>query len=164
MDIARHTVEADRARIQLWNENETAALAQMKTLAEGEQAWREAARAVQNMEAYLRISAPFDGVITERNVHKGSLAGLSAGSAQPLLRVQQVSRLRLVVPVPEIEVAGLAPGAKVNFTVPAFSGVKPSTVRSPASDTRLTPRRAPCRLNWMWRIRRDGSRRACFPK
>ena len=122
VDIARQTVEADRARIQLWNETEKAAQAQMKTLDENAQALREAARSVQNVEAYLRISAPFDGIITERNVHKGSLAGPSTGNTPPMLRIQQVSRLRLTVPVPEIEVAGVAPGTKVNFTVPAFPG------------------------------------------
>jgi len=144
VDMARHTVEADRARIQLWNENEKAAQAQMKALAEGEQALREAARSVQNIEAYLRITAPFDGVITERNVHKGSLAGPGAGSAPPMLRIQQVSRLRLIVPVPEIETAGIAPGAKVNFTVPAFpgqafSGVVARIGRSLDAKTRTMP-------------------------
>jgi membrane fusion protein, multidrug efflux system len=67
--------------------------------------------------------APFDGVITERNVHTGSLAGPSgAAGAPPMLRLQQVSRLRLVVPVPEGEVAGVSPGVNVTFTVPAFPG------------------------------------------
>ena len=39
-----------------------------------------------------------------------------------MLRLQQVSRLRLVVAVPEAEVAGIATGAKLNFTLPAFPG------------------------------------------
>jgi RND family efflux transporter MFP subunit len=37
-----------------------------------------------------------------------------------LLRVQDVSRLRLVVFVPEAEVGGIIPGDKVDFIVPAF--------------------------------------------
>jgi len=36
--------------------------------------------------------------------------------------VPQVSRLRLVVPVPEANVSGIALGAKISFTVPAFPG------------------------------------------
>jgi RND family efflux transporter MFP subunit len=39
-----------------------------------------------------------------------------------MLRLQQVSRLRLVVAVPESEVAGVASGTKVDFTVPAAPG------------------------------------------
>jgi len=123
VDIAQRTVEADRARVQLWAENEQAAQAQVRALAENEKATREAAQSMQSVEAYLRITAPFDGVITERNVHKGSLVGPSGGpSAQPMLRLQQISRLRLVVPVPEMDVASVTPGAKVNFTVPGFPG------------------------------------------
>src|SRR5215510_2275541 len=123
VEVALRSVEAGRARVQLWGENEKAAQAQLKALEENERALGEAARTSQNMEAYLRITAPFDGVITERNVHPGSLAGSAGGqSAAPMLRLQQVSRLRLVVAVPESEVTGVASGTKVNFTVPAMPG------------------------------------------
>jgi len=123
VEVAQRAVEADRARIQLWVENEKAAQAQVKAVEENERALREAARSVQSIESYLRITAPFDGVITERNVHQGSLTGPAGGpSSPPMLRLQQVSRLRLIVPIPETDAAGIAPGAKVNFTVPAFPG------------------------------------------
>jgi RND family efflux transporter MFP subunit len=74
---------------------------------------------MRDIEMYLRIEAPFDGVVTERNAHEGSLVG--PGTAA-LLRVQQVSRLRLVVAVPEDAVGGIAQGLTVTFTVPAFPG------------------------------------------
>jgi membrane fusion protein, multidrug efflux system len=123
VEVALRSVEASRARVQLWGENEKAAQAQLKALEENERALGEAARTSQNMEAYLRITAPFDGVITERNVHPGSLAGAAGGqSAAPMMRLQQVSRLRLVVAVPESEFTGVASGTKVNFTVPAMPG------------------------------------------
>ncbi|HMB27808.1 MAG TPA: efflux RND transporter periplasmic adaptor subunit [Blastocatellia bacterium] len=123
LEIAQRSAEAGRARIQLWNENEKAAQAQVKALEENESALSEAARSSQNIEAYLRITAPFDGVITERNVHKGSLASpASSPTNPPMLRLQQIARLRLVVPVPEANVSGIALGAKIGFTVPAFPG------------------------------------------
>jgi RND family efflux transporter MFP subunit len=145
LEVALRTVEAGRARVQLWGENEKAAQAQMKTLEENERSASEAARTSRNIEAYLRITAPFDGVITERNVHPGSLAGTSGSpSAMPMLRLQQVSRLRLVVAVPESEVTGITPGAKVNFTVPAlpgeqFTGVVRRISRSLDTKTRTMP-------------------------
>jgi membrane fusion protein, multidrug efflux system len=123
LEIAQRAVEAGRARIQLWNENERAAQAQVKALEENEGALREAARSSQNIGEYLRITAPFDGVITERNAHKGTLASPSSSpSNPPMLRLQQVSRLRLVVPIPEANVSGIALGAKINFTAPSFPG------------------------------------------
>jgi len=123
LEIAQRAAEAGRARIQLWYDNEKAAQAQAKALEENERALGEAARSSQNIEAYLCITAPFDGVITERNVHQGSLASPSSSPANPpMLRLQQISRLRLVVPVPEANVSSIAIGAKISFTVPAFPG------------------------------------------
>lgn len=80
-------------------------------------------QALQDMERYLTITAPFDGVIVEREVHPGALVGPNAGpGAPPLLRLEQNSRLRLVVSVPENLVGGIVHGAHVPFTVPAFPG------------------------------------------
>jgi RND family efflux transporter MFP subunit len=59
-------------------------------------------------------------VVTERNAHPGSL--VSPTAAAPLVRIEQLARLRLTVAVPEVEVGGIAPGSRVKFTVPAFPG------------------------------------------
>lgn len=76
-----------------------------------------AVQAQKELEAYLRITAPFDGVVTERLVHPGALVGPGTDA---LLAIQQVSHLRLVVPVPEEDVGGIARGTRVAFRVPAF--------------------------------------------
>ncbi len=77
-------------------------------------------RSLKDLQAYLRIAAPFEGVVTERLVHPGALVG--PGNDNPLLIIQQVSHLRLVVPVPEEDVSGIARGATVPFQVPAWPG------------------------------------------
>lgn len=105
VDIAQKTADADRARVELWKQNEQGA--------------RDAARAVGELESYLRVTAPFDGVVTERNVHVGSLVNASSPA---MLRVQQISALRLVVAVPEEAVSGTDQGQIVKFTVSAFPG------------------------------------------
>jgi len=83
------------------------------------EAARAAAEAFKELEGYLRITAPFQGIITERYVHPGALVG---SASTPLLRLEQVSQLRLVVAVPESEVATIVSGARVPFTVPAWPG------------------------------------------
>src|SRR5579875_2121257 len=106
LEVAQKVAEADRARaIGLRNSVEAA---------------KATLHSAEVMESYLRITAPFDGIVTERNVHPGALVGPSGGSQPPVLRVEQISRLRLVVAVPETYVAGVSIGAKVNFTVPAI--------------------------------------------
>jgi RND family efflux transporter MFP subunit len=87
------------------------------------EASRQALAAVRDMEGYLRITAPFAGVVTERNVHAGALVGpTSSAGATPLLRVVQISRLRLVVPVPEAYTSELTTGTQVPFSVAAYPG------------------------------------------
>lgn len=109
LEVAQKAADASRARVQAAQNSEKAAQA--------------AVRALEEMEGYLRITAPFDGIITERNVHPGSLVGASgAAAAIPMLRIEQIARLRLVVAVPESEVGGIAEGGRVSFTVPAFPG------------------------------------------
>ena len=107
LEIAQKKMEADKAR--------------MEYIESGERAAEEALRAFRDMEAYLDITAPFSGMITERNVHEGTLVG-SGGAAIPMLRLQEISRLRLVTYIPEAEAAGIIPGSEVRFSVPAFPG------------------------------------------
>ncbi len=85
-----------------------------------------AVSALKDMEAYLKITAPFDGMVTDRLVHPGALVG--PGTESAMLVIQQISRLRLTVAVPEESAGSIAKGAKVEFRVPAyperiFSGV-----------------------------------------
>jgi membrane fusion protein, multidrug efflux system len=79
---------------------------------------QSAVNALKVMLAYLKITAPFDGVVTDRLVHPGALVGPPSDPA--LLVIQQVSHLRVVVPLPEEDVGGIVRGANVDFTVPAY--------------------------------------------
>ena len=78
---------------------------------------KSSVRAIEDMKAYLDLKAPFDGVITERYLHPGALAGPQSG---PLVKLQQLSRLRLIAAVPEADLGGIAYGVRIPFTVPAF--------------------------------------------
>ena len=123
VDIARQNVEADRARIRLLDENERAAQAVVQSQSQNEKAALSSAQSVRDMESYLIIRAPFDGIITERNVSNGSLAGPSTGgNGAPMLRIQQISKLRLVIAVPEVDIGGITSGDRISFAVPAFPG------------------------------------------
>jgi membrane fusion protein (multidrug efflux system) len=77
---------------------------------------------VKQMEAYLNVTAPFSGVVTDRLISPGALVGPGAVAQGALLRIEDNARLRLVVAVPEADVGGIVHGARVAFTVPAYPG------------------------------------------
>ncbi len=73
--------------------------------------------------AYLQIRAPFDGVITARNVNLGAYVGPGHGT-DPLLVLQDQNRMRLVISVPESYTGGLKNKDKVTFSVAALPNHK----------------------------------------
>lgn len=77
----------------------------------------------QTMLGYLQVIAPFDGVITERNVHPGALVS-AAAKDKPMLELKQIDHLRLQADVPEAFAAGLKEKATVSFFVNAMPGKK----------------------------------------
>ncbi len=107
IQIARQTAAADRAQV-------TASLAAVRGAA-------AKLRSLRALTAYLRVRAPFSGMIIQRRVSTGSLVGPSA-TAPALFRLQQLNPLRLVVEVPESDDTGIHAGGKVSFSVIAFPG------------------------------------------
>jgi membrane fusion protein (multidrug efflux system) len=95
-----------------------AAKALLSSRQQASRAAESAVRALSDLQAYLHITAPFDGVVTDRLVHPGALVG--PGNDIALLVIQQVSHLRIVVPVPEEDVGGIMNGSSVPFQVPAY--------------------------------------------
>jgi RND family efflux transporter MFP subunit len=80
---------------------------------------------LRTLESYLYVRAPFDGVVTERNVHPGALVGPPTGpSAPPMLKVEKIDHLRVTVAVPEADAAAVAVGTPATFTVSTFPGQK----------------------------------------
>lgn len=79
-------------------------------------------RAMAKLKSYLTVTAPFNGYITERNVHPGALVGSGVRQDRPMLVLQQQNRLRLVVDVPELYSTRLKQGEMLAFSVSAMPG------------------------------------------
>jgi membrane fusion protein, multidrug efflux system len=110
LQVAQQTAAADKAQVEAVENNVRAA--------------RETLRSIAQLESYLDIRAPFDGIVTARNMHPGALVGPSSGQSgsQPIVHIDSLGRLRLEVPIPEAYVSGVREGQQVSFTVPAFPG------------------------------------------
>lgn len=113
--------------------------------------WRQLAQ----MQSYERVVAPFDGVITARNVDPGALVGIAGSvggslvsaqgsAAGSLFQLERIDTLRVYVTVPEDNAPGIVIGKPAVVTVPALPGdtlrgqiVRTSNALDPAARTLL---------------------------
>src|SRR5467141_615181 len=80
-------------------------------------------RQLEAMQSFKTLAAPFDGVVTARNVELGALIS-SGGSGQPLFEVSDLHRVRIYVQVPQSFTAGLTVGMKATFEMPQYPGAR----------------------------------------
>jgi len=75
----------------------------------------------QALYDYSKITAPFDGVVTQRYANLGALmqSGTTSTQATPLVRLSDENLFRLVIPVPESDVKYIRVGDPVEVRVPS---------------------------------------------
>lgn len=76
---------------------------------------------------YATLKAPFDGLVTARNIEPGDLvrSGSEVGSGKPLFVVSQIDKVRVRIPVPESDAAMVNPGDAITLTFPSFKDEPP---------------------------------------
>ncbi|MCX5817492.1 MAG: efflux RND transporter periplasmic adaptor subunit [Proteobacteria bacterium] len=100
---------------------------------------RAEARRLEKLESFTRITAPFTGAITARNIDTGDL--IVAGSGKELFHLAQTGNLRVFVQVPQTMARGIRSGQTADMTVSELPGrtFKPRVIRTAgvmASDSR----------------------------
>jgi RND family efflux transporter MFP subunit len=130
-DTDRLTLQAREAAVSVATANITAQEAQLRVL--------------RQQQAYLTVSAPFDGVITQRNIDVGSLVQADAASGTFLFQIMQSDVMRIQLYVPQDDALGVTPGTQAIVRVPEMPGREfPGTVTriaealQPGSRTLLT--------------------------
>lgn len=102
--IDEQTLKAQEAAVSVAQSNVTAEQAQLQVL--------------QQQKAYQRVVAPFDGVITQRNIDVGSLVQADATSGTFMFTLQQGNVIRTQLFVPQDAAFGLKPGIDAVVHVP----------------------------------------------
>src|SRR6202453_1166065 len=76
---------------------------------------------LEQLQAFERVIAPFEGVITARNTDVGDLIQAGDNSApKELFRLASIRKLRIYIPVPEVYAADVTNGQSVKVTLDAF--------------------------------------------
>lgn len=123
-EVFRAQADALRASV---NALENAASAAKASLAASED---NLARLTQ-VQGYLKVKAPFSGVITQRNVDTGTLV---ADGSTLLFRIAQIGTLRAFVNVPQSDAVAIRVGQTAEISIPNMPSTKfTGTVRRTAS-------------------------------
>jgi len=86
---------------------------------------------LEELQAFEKIYAPFNGVISARNTDIGALidSGSSGGSRTELFHIVQPDKLRVYVSVPQVYSQAAKPGQEADLVLPEFPGrVFPGTL------------------------------------
>ena len=81
-------------------------------------------RRLERLQGFEKIYAPFQGVITARNLDIGVLinSGSTTTPSQELFHIAAIDKLRVFVAVPEVYTPAARPGAQATLTLDAFPG------------------------------------------
>ena len=107
-DVDRLTLQARVAAVAVASANITAQEAQLRVL--------------NQQKTYLSVVAPFDGVITQRNIDVGSLVQADAASGTFLFQLMHSDVIRVQLYVPQDDALGVAPGTQAIVRVPEIPG------------------------------------------
>lgn len=78
---------------------------------------------LQQLQSFENVYAPFDGVLTVRNVDVGALIDAGNGSAPAaLFHLAEIDRVRVFINVPQDDAASVAIGGKASLTLPQYPG------------------------------------------
>jgi RND family efflux transporter MFP subunit len=97
---------------------------------------------LRELQSFERVYAPFDGVVTARNVDTGQL--IDPGAGKELFHLQAIQTLRVYANLPQIYSGNVRRGAKIDLTFAEHAGktyqgtlVRNSDAIDPASRTLL---------------------------
>jgi RND family efflux transporter MFP subunit len=113
-----------------WNSLRATGAVSQQTVDEKESDSRVKAAEVESAQAnvdrlkaqkgFANIVAPFDGVVTARNVDIGSLVKADSNDTAALFTVADIHKMRIYVPVPESYAASLKDGMKATLELPEY--------------------------------------------
>jgi RND family efflux transporter MFP subunit len=78
---------------------------------------RQNLQRLEQMQAFNRITAPFEGVVTARKIDVGALVTQGSATGQELFHISATSRLRVYVQVPQAYASWITAGMAADLTM-----------------------------------------------
>lgn len=115
--VSNQELDEASARLKLAHSNYQMAEARRRQLAAKIQQAEQAAAAAAVVRSYAEITAPFDGIVTEKSVEPGNLAAPGA----PLMTLEREGAYRLEVSVEESRLAAIHAGQRAKVRLEALA-------------------------------------------
>jgi RND family efflux transporter MFP subunit len=139
--VAQQELDVALARQQSAEQQVAAARAALASAEQQVEISKTTEQHSKTMSDYTQIAAPFSGVITKRFADTGAMiqAGTASQSqAMPVVRLAQIDRLRLIIPVPESFVPHIHLGAPVMVRVSSLGKAIPGRIARYSKDVLLS--------------------------
>jgi RND family efflux transporter MFP subunit len=81
-------------------------------------------RRLKELQSFEKVYAPFDGVITARDVDTGDLINAGSSGSKELFHLEAINRLRVYVQVPQANSRAATPGTAAEIVVPELPSQK----------------------------------------
>jgi len=137
LDEVRKKLDTERARVEGARSAIVSAEAEVRVAEAGHAASRAAVESAKArtdiaraelaearvLVSYATIRAPFSGIVTQRHIEPGALVRQDSdvGTGSSLFVVSQVDKVRVHIPVPEVEAPSVAVGDSVTLTFPSHA-------------------------------------------
>lgn len=95
---------------------------------------REMQREAESMLQYTNITAPFNGVVTNKSLDEGSMAN----PGMPILVLEQANSYHVVTSVTEKDIAAIAPGSEATITIKSNGRIIKGTVSEVSPSSKMS--------------------------
>ncbi len=121
-DAVASAVQSAQADVAVAEAQKAAAAANLLTAEARTQVARRELEELDVMIGYAAVKAPYSGFITKRSVNLGDLVDGTVGKGSaPLFVLCQIDKVRIQVPVPEIDAPFVQPGDTLQVHFPSFA-------------------------------------------
>ncbi|GEP12075.1 efflux RND transporter periplasmic adaptor subunit [Methylobacterium gnaphalii] len=119
---SKQTADTSRAKVLTANATLNAAEARVKVAEANLAAQQATVDRLTALTGFENVTAPFDGIITERKVDVGDLVHADTGSSTSLFSIESEAVLRVAVQIPQYAAIGIHDGVAASIAVPQMPG------------------------------------------
>lgn len=141
--VAQHEIDEALARKRAAEAQVAAAKASLTSAEQQIEFSRASEERTKTLSGYAQIVAPFAGVVTKRYADTGAMIQAGTASqtqAMPVVRIAQIDRLRMIIPVPESAAPDIAIGKQATIRVNSLGRSFSGKVSRFTSDVRSSTR------------------------